>query len=230
MSFISFLGLDYNLIYTIPMMISVMLFLIQLMFLPGGDHNLDHDVSHDVDHHFDHDASHTTVHEIGHEMYTEGSILYRAFSFLNLGKVPFMYGLVCFLLSWGCCGLCINWLFPFKNVSSLIVSIPISAIIAIFFTKTVGAILGKYLPKYESAAYDSLALISKIGTIVSPEITSTHQGRVLVVTPTNEYQSIFAKTSGKTLKKDDKVIIIDYVKKEELYIVDIVNEPALLKN
>ena len=65
---------------------------------------------------------------------------------------------------------------------------------------------------------------------MSPEITSTHQGRVLVVTPTNEYQSIFAKTSGKTLKKDDKVIIIDYVKKEELYIVDIVNEPALLKN
>ncbi|MEZ0230317.1 MAG: hypothetical protein ACAI25_16970 [Planctomycetota bacterium] len=142
---LEFLQHPTNLVFVVPLVIGVTLFVIQFVgfgLSAAGDH--DHDLDHDHDHDVDHD------HDLDHE---GGFALGDVLRFLNVGRVPFMAVLQSVLLSVGFFGLVATWVLASRlpaNVPLLAATIPIGTIAGVLFSKLLTNAIARMIPNVET--------------------------------------------------------------------------------
>jgi|GEM_PF-45328 len=103
-----------------------------------------------------------------------GGIAHGVFSWLQLGRIPFLVWLVIFLTSFGVSGLALQWLT--QSFFAVPLLMPVAAVLAliaaILSTRVVGGLFARIFPKEESSAVSRDSLIGSVAFI-----TGTNQAK-----------------------------------------------------
>lgn len=178
-----------------------------------ADHDVDTD--HDAEMEGDHDASvDHDADDAGH-----GSLSLAALSWLGLGKVPLSIILMVLLLTWGVVGFIANTAMDSRGAAAALVSIPVAAAISLLVTHFVAAMIGRYLPLYETTAHRRHELLGKVGEAIFP--IDQKFGMVAVRDETGDLYQIACRTEsqGETIPKGSNVQLVAYNAKQGLFFV-----------
>ncbi len=166
----------WNLIYVIPLFISVLWLAATAVagMQEGADHDVEVDADHDAD--LDHDVdadndANLDQHHTSHHLDVEhdGSLLMKAMAVLGLGKMPVtaMFGI--FLLAWGAFGMFSNQLFAAVFVYPAVYIWPSMAatfFIGAILTRSMAEIFARVMPSNETYGVTRMQLIGNLGAAV----------------------------------------------------------------
>ena len=209
-----------NLPYTISLGVAFILLLISILFgfehEMGGGH-VDAHVHIDVDAHgVYHDVDHG--HEVGHETGSLGKIL----ALFGIGRVPISILFMLILFLFGGIGLALNMLLGSMISQNIyLLSLIVTLVMTLFVTGRLATVIAKYMPSVETITTSSQDVIGKTG--ISVYGVDPQQGFVNVYDQYGNLRRIAAKTAIGVIAANKQVVVEEYVKNGDYYVVSEVN-------
>jgi membrane protein implicated in regulation of membrane protease activity len=193
----------YNLPFLVTLGIALGFVLIETVtgglsdMFPSFDLDLDVDTDFDVDLDMDVGVSNAPAWAVG-------------LGWMGFGKAPFTVLIEVMLASFGCTGLFVTAvahdIYPGLDRLSLFVAIPLAAVVAVFVTKTVGALIYKYLPPSASTAKTPGSYVGESATAVVR--LTPDAGEVKV---DGEHQPVFLKArTNETVPQGSEVVLVGF--------------------
>jgi membrane protein implicated in regulation of membrane protease activity len=165
----SFVSVWHNLPFSLLLMVSVLLSVLQLIGL-GGDQDADADTDLDADADADMDA------DAGMDATPDGFL--AALAFLGVGKAPLAVILAILTGAIGLTGWLLNAVLAgaLGGIGALAFAgvLLVSLILGGLITARLSRAIGRALPPVISTATTQQALVGRMGTVVSPSIDSTY--------------------------------------------------------
>lgn len=206
----------YNLVYTLPFGLAVLLMIVSALGMGGQEHDLDHDHDADLDHDFDHDADHDVEAEPGHSGGHGGEghdapVVHTLLSLLGVGKVPITVLVQSFLVSWAVIGWNVNiWLAKALKVPEAFIlpSVGISFCGALASMRLLASLFHKLMPGSETYAKGPLDLLSATGTAVFK--IDRAGGYADVYDDTRTLHRVHCRSQSGVLPRGSRVMLVDY--------------------
>lgn len=149
----------------------------------------------------------------------------RILAFFNFGRIPFM--ILCsilVLLLWSISVYCnheTSWLNPANSVSVAALWFIPNLIFSLFCTKIITAPLVPVFAKLNTAEKD-LIFNGKVGTLMT-SIQDSEKGQLKIDIDGSVVSLTVKSNEGKTIKKGEKVVIIDQIEEGKSFIVQKIN-------
>ena len=209
------------------------------------DHDLDVDVDHDVDIDVDHDVAvggdvdMDVDAGVDADVYADANVdgvadgistLTAILLFFNVGKVPFVVVLECFLLGFGLTGLFVTEKLvlqaetggePFPAGSHLFLySMPAALLVGVVLSKALSQVWAKILPSVETKAVTRRSLVGHEAVVASVKIDEKN-GRATVTDRDGDLHTVFCRTVRgiPPVPKGERVVLVRYVRKGDEYLV-----------
>lgn len=143
-------------------------------------------------------------------------------SILDFGRVPFTIVLLIATMIFGATGFISNIAFMGFGVSSSLfgwISLLIALFVMTFFTGRMARILGKHLPSTETYNIYKSSFIGLTGSLIG---NANSNGGVMDVLDLekNTHRVICRTKSGVTFPNGKQVLVIDYNKEEDIFLID----------
>ncbi len=235
----------WNLIFLLPLFFSILWMLSIIMSgLHIGqdiDHDIGHDIGHDVHasggasgHTGDSGDAHSGSDGHDHGDHVDGtvnnhSLMENIAWILGINEVPITMLLGVFSLSWGVIGLLCNQIFSSKQYHAsnpmqypavyVWTSIIIAFAVSFAITRTMAALIAKYMPTYETYAVSRYELSGSMGNVI--HTVSKNTGTVDVKDKFGNIHRVQAKTDDENsqIPPLSAVMVIDYDESDNRFLV-----------
>lgn len=201
-----------NVIFWAPMVVGTLLYVVST--LAGGDSehgDAESDIHPDIGSHAE-VASGDANAQPSHEGDFHGGLG----SFFGLGKVPLAAILASLLFGWGIAGMVMNQI---VGRSSILLSMAVSGVAALAFTRLATRLLSRYIPAYESYSQTGISLYLQEGEVLYT--VSDKNGTVRVLDKYNNLRDLHCRVrpGEPAIPKGEKVYIDDYDERSQTYYI-----------
>lgn len=206
----------YNVIFLIPIVLGLLAAAAACMGIGGGeaDHDIDHDLDHDVEHGVEGHGEHGE-----HAVHGDGGKYVDIMSMIGVGRVPLSIILTMLNLIFGFTGLAVNLIFAHILPPYLYfwVSLVVATLVAFIGTGKAARLVQRFMPTNESYCPKRSDLVGITGKLVFD--TTPEQGEIKIYVD-NALMQVSCRTNGERIKADTEVTITDYIRDQNVYIVE----------
>jgi len=215
-----FIAIAFSAVNIIPtaLLLLVMVYWLTVFIGLLDFNSFDLDIDTDVDVGADVDVDANIDHDIGADGNMSLSWFGSVLSFFNLGQIPFMIWLSFLVLPmWGISMLVNDYLQVTSFGVSLALLVP-NIIVSLFVSKILTLPFARLFAKMDDGKQDE-DLVGKVATTILP-VDSKAFGQIDVEVEDYSVQLKAISTGGQKIESGQKVLIIDYLKEEEVYLVE----------